>query len=121
MLARITSCRSIADCDRLPWQAPGRSTGLLHYPAQHRRPPRRRPILEVLGSRIEGEQLLEQPVGGSQLKSRCAPGLVPDDIAAVEQIVEQRSGLSARIKRQSGDGHGLIVMRSRPSTLRNHK
>jgi hypothetical protein len=77
ILARITSCRSIADCDRLPWQAPGRSTGLLHYPAQHRRPPRRRPILEVLGSRIEGEQLLEQPVGGSQLKSRCAPGLVP--------------------------------------------
>jgi hypothetical protein len=83
-LARITSCRSIADCDRLAWQAPGRSTGLLHYPAQ------RRPILEVL-SRIEGEQLLEQPVGGSQL-NHGAPGLAStDDIAAVEQMVEQRS------------------------------
>ena len=60
ILARITSCRSIADCDRLAWQAPGRSTGLLHYPAQHRRP-----ILEVLGSRIEGEQLLEEPVAAA--------------------------------------------------------
>ena len=34
--------------------------------------PRAWSILEVLGSRIEGEQLLEQPVGGSQLKSRRA-------------------------------------------------
>ena len=50
------------------------------------------------------------------------PGLVPtDDIAAVEQMVEQRSGLSARIKRQSGDGYGLIVMRSRSTTVRNYK
>jgi hypothetical protein len=78
-------------------------------------------FLEVLGSRIEGEQLLEQSVVGSQL-NHGAPCLVPtNDIAAVEQVVEQRSGLSAGIKGQSGDGHRLSLMLSRSTIMRKNR
>jgi hypothetical protein len=62
----------------------------LHYPAQ--RPARRHPILEVLGSRIEAEQLLEQPVGGSQLKIAARPA----SSRAIILLLSSRRWSSAR-------------------------
>src|SRR5918994_5504003 len=73
-------------------------------------------FLEILCTRIEGEQLLEQPVIRGQL-NHGAPGAVPtDDVAPVEQVVQQRSGLSAGVEWQRGNGHWSSLLR-RGSTL----
>lgn len=73
-------------------------------------------FLEILCTRIEGEQLLEQPVIGGQL-NHGAPGAVPtDDVAAVEQVGQQRSGLSAGVEWQRGNGRWSSLLR-RGSTL----
>ena len=98
-MARITSCRSIADCDRLAWQAPGskhRIVALIRFSIVVR-------LAVVRSSRCSAAASKMSNCSSSQSAAanwnHGGPSVVPtDDIAAVEQMVEQRSGLSARIE-----------------------
>jgi hypothetical protein len=60
--------------------------------------------------------------GGNWCADHLAPCLVPtNDIAGVEQVVEQRTGLSAGIKGQRGEGHRLSLMHSRSTIVHKSK
>jgi hypothetical protein len=65
-------------------------------------------VLEVLGAGVERQEPLQKPVVDRQRDYRASRRIAACEVAALEEVVQDRLGLAAGIDRYRNDGHLLL-------------
>ena len=64
-------------------------------------------VLELLAAGVERQQALKQPIVDREGDHRSPDGILTRDIAVLQQVVEDRPRLGARLEGQGNDRHRL--------------